>query len=114
MFGKHIIGRLLVYVRVIEDGVKPAMNGLNDSIKILGHTHGVGILCTDDSISKSKVVGCDSMHGEGQLLVTDAPVEFEKKPVEVEDFWKVTHHLRGIYGIYFNSIKKNRKMSTCS
>jgi hypothetical protein len=54
MFDKHIIGRLLVYVRVVEDGVKPAMNGLNYSIKILGGTHGVGIFCMDDSISKSK------------------------------------------------------------
>jgi hypothetical protein len=43
------------------------------------------------------------MNMENQLLVTDGPVE-------VEDFINITHHLRGIYGIYgiyFNSIKNN-------
>jgi hypothetical protein len=38
--------------------------------------------------------------GENRQLVTDEPVEFEKQPVEIQDFGKITHHFRGIYGIY--------------
>ena len=47
------------------------------------------------------------MNGENRLLVTDEPVEFEKQPVEVQDFRKITDHLRGIYTIYLKLIKKN-------
>ena len=45
------------------------------------------------------------MTGENRQLVTDEPVEFEKYPVEVQDFRKITENFRGIYGIYLNSIK---------
>ena len=43
-------------------------------------------------------------------LVTDEPVEFEKYPVEVQDCRKITDHFRGIYGIYPDLIKENRRM----
>ena len=47
-------------------------------------------------------------------LVTDEPVEFEKQPVRVQDFRKITDLFRGIYRIYSNLIKENRRMSTCN
>ena len=53
------------------------------------------------------------MIGENRQLVTDEPVEFEKEPVGVEDGRKITDHFRGIYRIYPDLIKENRKMSTC-
>ena len=37
---------------------------------------------------------------ENRRLVTDEPVEFEKPPVEVGDFRRMTWHFRGICGIY--------------
>ena len=54
-----------------------------------------------------------AMTGENRQLVTDEPVEFRKQPVEVQDYRKITDHFRGIYRIYPNSMKKNRRMSTC-
>jgi hypothetical protein len=38
--------------------------------------------------------GTESMNGDNQPLVVDEPVEFEKQPVEVQDFKKVTNHFR--------------------
>ena len=35
-----------------------------------------------------------------QRLVTDEPVEFEKSPVEVGDFRRITDRFKGIYKIY--------------
>ena len=35
-------------------------------------------------------------------LVTDEPVEFEKNPVEVQDFRKFTDRFRGIYRMCLN------------
>ena len=49
---------------------------------------------------------------ENRQLVTYEPVEFEKYPVEVQDCRKITDHFRGIYRIYLNLIKENRRMST--
>ena len=46
---------------------------------------------------------------ENLPLVTDAPVEFESKPVEVQDFKKYTSHFRGIYRIYLKLIKEKPK-----
>ena len=46
------------------------------------------------------------MIGENRQLVTD-------EPVEVQDCTKITDHYRGIYRIYPNLIKQNRRMSTC-
>ena len=51
-----------------------------------------------------------SMIGENRQLVTNEPVDFEKKPVEVEDFRKITDHFRGIYRIYPNLMKENQRM----
>ena len=44
---------------------------------------------------------CGLMAGKNRWLVADELVEFEKLPVEVEDFRRFTDHFRGIYnGIY--------------
>ena len=56
--------------------------------------------CTQASIA---------MNGENRPLVADEPVEFEKKPVEVLDSRKITHHFRGIMGICPELIKNNPK-----
>ena len=45
------------------------------------------------------------MNGEKRLLVTYEVVEFEKKPVEVQDFKNITDHFREIYRIYPNVTK---------
>ena len=45
------------------------------------------------------------MIGENRQLVTNEPVEFEKLPVEVVDYGKITDHFRGIYNIYNNKGK---------
>ena len=34
--------------------------------------------------------------------------------VEVEDFGKITHHFRGINGIYIKLVKRNQKITTCN
>jgi hypothetical protein len=47
------------------------------------------------------------MNGENQPLVADGPAEFEKQPVEVQGFRKITHHLRGIQGMYLKLIQKS-------
>jgi hypothetical protein len=54
------------------------------------------------------------MTEKNRQLVTDEPVEFEKSPVEAQDFRKITHQFRGIYRIYPNLVKQNQSMSTCS
>ena len=52
---------------------------------------------------------------ENRQLVTDEPVEFEERPVEVQDCRKITDRFRGMYIIYPNLIKENRRMlSTCN
>ena len=51
----------------------------------------------------------DTMNMENQLLVTIELVEFEKRPVEVQDFKKINDHFREIYGIYLKLINKNPK-----
>ena len=52
------------------------------------------------------------MIGENQHVVTNEPVEFEKKPVEIQDCMKFTDHSRGIHRIYPKLIKENRRLST--
>ena len=54
------------------------------------------------------------MSGKNWRLVAVEPVEFEKLPVEVQDWRKFTDHFRGIYRIYIQLMKKNRKLSTCN
>jgi hypothetical protein len=46
------------------------------------------------------------MSVENWSLVADEPVEFEKQPVEVQEFKRIARHFRGIYGIYLKLIKK--------
>ena len=46
------------------------------------------------------------MTGEKQQLGTDEPVEFEEKPVEIQDCRKITDHIRGIYRKYPNLVKE--------
>ena len=65
------------------------------------------------SFVKSPETTCRSMHGENWPLVTNELVEFEKSPVEVQDFRKITNHSRGIYWTYLWLMKENQKMSTC-
>ena len=56
-----------------------------------------------------------AMIGENRQVVTNELVEFEKEPVEVhQDFREITDRFRGIYRIYPNLIKENRRMSTCN
>ena len=55
-----------------------------------------------------------AMIGKNWQLVTDEPVKFENEPVEVQNCKKITHHFRGIYRIYPNFMKENRRMSTCN
>ena len=57
---------------------------------------------------------CRTMIKENWMLVTSEMVEFEKEPVETQDYMKITDHFRGINKIYPNLIKENRKMSTCN
>jgi hypothetical protein len=38
-----------------------------------------------------------SLLGKNRRLITDEPVKFEKSPVEVGDFRRITDHFRGIY-----------------
>ena len=47
------------------------------------------------------------MIGENRQLVTD-------EPVEVQDCRKIADHFRGIHRIYPNSVKQNRRMSSCN
>ena len=48
------------------------------------------------------------MSRENQRLVTHEPVEFEKYAVDLPDFGRITHHLRGIYSnIYLQRMKAN-------
>ena len=54
------------------------------------------------------------MIGENRQLVTNEPVEFEKKPVEVQDCKKFTDHFRGIYRIYPNLKKEHQRLLTCN
>ena len=36
------------------------------------------------------------MIGENRQLVTDEPVEFEKQPIEIQDFMRITDHSKKI------------------
>ena len=54
------------------------------------------------------------MNGENQKLVIDDHADFEKLPVGIQDFKKTTKHINEILKIYFELLKKTRKMSTCN
>ena len=47
----------------------------------------------------------ESNESREPVLVTD-------HPVQVQDFRKLTHHFRGIYGIYLKLMKKTQKITT--
>ena len=49
-----------------------------------------------------------AMIGENQQLVTNELVEFEKSPVEVQDYRIITNHFRGIYRIYPGQLNKGK------
>ena len=50
-----------------------------------------------------------------RALVTYEPLAFEKSPVGVQDFGKITHHSIGIYEICLELlIKKYQKITTCN
>jgi hypothetical protein len=59
------------------------------------------------AVEDCKVLWCHLLYDRGE------PVEFEKKLSEVEDCKKITDRFRGIYRIYPDLIKENRRMSTC-
>ena len=61
-----------------------------------------------------KIPHSSSMIRENRQLVTDEAVEFEKKPVEVQDCRKITVHFRGIYRIYPTLLMENRRIGTCN
>ena len=65
-------------------------------------------------LAEREFLGFAPMIGMNRQLVTDEPVEFEKLPVEVQDCRKITDHFRGIYRIYPNLIKEDRRMSICN
>ena len=48
---------------------------------------------------------------ENRQLVTNEPIEFDKLAVEVQGYRKITDHIKGIYRIYPNLVKENRRMS---
>ena len=54
------------------------------------------------------------MTRENRQLVTDEPVEFERKQVVVQNCRKINDHFRGICRIYPNLVKENRRMLTCN
>ena len=49
------------------------------------------------------------MNEENQLLLTDQLVEFEKWPVQIQDFRKFSDWCKGIYGFFFNWIPQNNR-----
>ena len=49
--------------------------------------------------------------GDKRSLVTYELIEFEKYPVEGQDFRKFTNYFSGIY---LQPIKENRKITTCN
>ena len=52
------------------------------------------------------------MHKENQQLLTDEPVAFEKQPLEIQDFRRISDRSMGICEIFLNPMKKNHKMPT--
>ena len=73
----------------------------------------VGIKASDSSICMETRCARATI-GKNWQWVTIEPVEFEKWSVEVQDCMKITNYFRGIYEIYPNLMKENRRMSTCN
>ena len=61
--------------------------------------------CSMRSAIASSLLGCSTwsplgaMSGKNRQLIADEAVEFEKSPVEVQDFRRITDQFRGIYRI---------------
>ena len=57
-----------------------------------------------------------TMNRENWPLVTDEPVEFEKQPIEVQDFRKFTKHLKESteYTLKFVRSTKRKMSTTCN
>ena len=53
-----------------------------------------------------------TMIAENRQLFTNEPIEFEEKPVEVQDCRKCIDHFRGIYRIFPNLKKESWRLST--
>ena len=72
-------------------------------------------LIASHEVSKHHVQHLETMIGENRQLVTNEPVEFKEKLIEVQECRKFTDHFRRICRIYHpNSITENRRMSTCN
>jgi len=57
---------------------------------------------------------CQPMIGENRLLVTIEPVEFEKQPVEVQDFKKMTNTVVWNVKLLTQSNKNKKKKQSMS
>ena len=55
-----------------------------------------------------------SMNMENWTPITDEPIEFEKQPVQIQDFGKIIDLFKGTCIPFLKLIKKNQKMSTCN
>ena len=51
-------------------------------------------------------VAISPLDGENQQLVIDEPIEFQKQPMEFQDFGKTTHRFRQIYRICLTFMEK--------
>ena len=49
------------------------------------------------------------MNGDNQPLVTIAPIEFEERPVEIQDIREITARFKGIEEIYLQVIRETPK-----
>ena len=63
--------------------------------------------CEKRSKKPSQPINSPFIVGDNLQLVTD-------EPVEIQDCRKDTDHFIGIYRIYPNLMKENRRMSTCN
>ena len=105
-----------VYGHRLENLLLHCSSSINQSE---GHlmSEGDAIFCTIVAIIK-----CDShtsicsRFGAASYVTLAATIRLSlgNKPIEVQDFRKIAHCLRGIYGIYLKSVKENQKMSTCN
>ena len=66
------------------------------------------------AFTRPKIMLEEEMNKENWLLGKDEPIEFEKQPVEVNAFMKITAHCRGLRRVYLNLLTNNQKMSTCN
>ena len=119
-------GKLEAVYRIYPSFMKKKTQQMSTCEQVTGwtlETLGFDRLCPKifpgTDVSQTLIYGiqihrCQSMIGENRQLVTNEPVEFEEYPVEVQDCKKITDHFRGIYRIYPNLIKENRRMSTCN